>query len=385
MTSQFKILGFLAVTVAFGIWHSATGQGPLTPPGAPAPNFKTLEQVEPRTPVSALPFTISQPGSYYLTTNLTGDVGVTNGITIQADGVALDLMGFELRGGTGIGVYVPSSRTNITIRNGSVRGWTFSGILAVNASNSRLEDLRAALNGGSGMQIGRGSIVRGCQSSHNGAKGIDAGRDSILSGSTAESNGAVGIGADESATVIGCVAISNGLHGIDVAAGSTVTGCTASGNADIGISAGRGVVSGCSAFANGGVGIWVQDHAQVSGCTANRNVGNAIEVDDDCLVLRNNCDSNGDVPPFMSAGIHATGSRNRIDSNKVTDNDIGIRAGGTGNLIIRNTAGSNATNYVTTANNKVGVIVAAPDSAAISGSTGGAGVGTTDPWANLSY
>jgi hypothetical protein len=37
------------------------------------------------------------------------------------------------------------------------------------------------------------------------------------------------------------------------------------------------------------------------------------------------------------------------------------------------------------ANNKVGVIVSAPLSGAISGSTGGAGVGTSDPWANLSY
>ncbi len=52
----------------FTLHSSLHAQGPLAPPGAPAPTFKTLQQVEPRTPISALPFTISQPGSYYLTT-----------------------------------------------------------------------------------------------------------------------------------------------------------------------------------------------------------------------------------------------------------------------------------------------------------------------------
>ena len=52
---------------------------------------------------------------------------------------------------------------------------------------------------------------------------------------------------------------------------------------------------------------------------------------------------------------------------------------------MRNSASGNGTNYVIVAGNKVGPIVAAPSSGAISGDTGGAGVGTTDPWANFSY
>ena len=67
----------LVLTVAFFISRPATGlaQGPLAPPGAPGPLFKTLQQVEPRIPISALPATLSQAGSYYLTTNLTGSAG----------------------------------------------------------------------------------------------------------------------------------------------------------------------------------------------------------------------------------------------------------------------------------------------------------------------
>src|SRR5438445_10077681 len=75
----------------------ALAQGPLTPPGAPAPTMKTLDQIEPRTPISSVPFTISQAGSYYLTKNLTGTAS-QDGITIAADNVTLDLMGFSLNG-----------------------------------------------------------------------------------------------------------------------------------------------------------------------------------------------------------------------------------------------------------------------------------------------
>jgi len=42
----------------------AFAQGSLTPPGAPAPTMKSLDQIEPRTPISSLPFTISSSGSY---------------------------------------------------------------------------------------------------------------------------------------------------------------------------------------------------------------------------------------------------------------------------------------------------------------------------------
>jgi len=63
----------------------------------------------------------------------------------------------------------------------------------------------------------------------------------------------------------------------------------------------------------------------------------------------------------------------------VSDSDRGIEVESAGNLIIRNRAAGNSMNFVISANNKVGVIVAAPNSRAISGSTGGADVGSTDP------
>ncbi len=104
-------------------------QGSLTPPGAPAPTMKTLDQIyarlDSRTPItnSATAVTISQPGSYYLTTNL----AVTGGtaITIAASGVTLDLGGWTISSSaanaTGDAIRLNSGLRDVTILNGHIR------------------------------------------------------------------------------------------------------------------------------------------------------------------------------------------------------------------------------------------------------------------------
>src|SRR2546421_9068090 len=103
---------------------SIDGQGSLTPPGAPAPTMKTLAQIEPRTPISSLPFTISTSGSYYLTKNLS--VATGDGITISVDKVTLDLNGFTISSNaasaTGTGILLSGTLTNVTIVNGYITG-----------------------------------------------------------------------------------------------------------------------------------------------------------------------------------------------------------------------------------------------------------------------
>ena len=77
---------------------SAYAQGTLAPPGTPAPTMKTLQQVEPRTPISGLPYTITNSESHYVTGNLES---TGNGVVIATGNVTPDLMGFSLNGDGG--------------------------------------------------------------------------------------------------------------------------------------------------------------------------------------------------------------------------------------------------------------------------------------------
>ena len=114
-----------AISPQFTIGYA---QGSLTPPGAPGLTMKALDQIEPRTPISSVPFTINKPGSYYLTTNLnlTGANGSSNAITIAASEVTLDLNGFGLSSSSpsavGSGILIGSDLQNISILNGFIRG-----------------------------------------------------------------------------------------------------------------------------------------------------------------------------------------------------------------------------------------------------------------------
>src|SRR5215831_11784420 len=98
-----KIRIFAATASSLFVLPCSFAQGPLTPPGAPAPTMKSLDQIEPRTPIDAAHtpgdgsnlFNITNSGSYYLTTNVIATSG-KSGIRILADNVTIDLNGFGL-------------------------------------------------------------------------------------------------------------------------------------------------------------------------------------------------------------------------------------------------------------------------------------------------
>lgn len=281
MKTHFPTLTFLA-----WLGLSATtvlASGPLTPPGAPAPTMKTLDEIEPRTPISALPFTINQRGSYYLTANLTGSAGA-NGISINANDVTIDLRGFTLVGvaGSADGIRVTGSRTNIAIYNGVVRDWSNDGIDCSSAYNSQLRDLRTSNNSFEGMQVGTGGLVLHCTSQANGEDGIDAGN-----------------------------------------------GCT---------------ITACSASANRQSGITVDDGGIVSDCSASANSLHGIQARSGCRLVNNTGDGNG-VGASTGAGLQTTGTENRVEGNNLTGNDTGLHINGTNNIVADNTVRGNADNY----------------------------------------
>ena len=116
----------LGATAGLMAPRSLLAQGSLTPPGAPAPTMKSLDQIEPRTAISAPNFVIANPGAYYLTGNLVVPAGP--GITIAASGVTLDLNGFALlysgadTANTNAAIQVNRDQRNIAIYNGAIQG-----------------------------------------------------------------------------------------------------------------------------------------------------------------------------------------------------------------------------------------------------------------------
>lgn len=400
-----------------GLWSltylsNAFAQGNLTPPGAPAPMMKTLAQVEPRIAISSVPITISNSGSYYLTTNLTGVAGQF-GIIIQASNVTLDLNGFSLIGVSNAfsAVHVQFSVHDLHIRNGSVDGWP-NAINGGGASNSRFENLRLYNNiGGFALGVGLNCVVRDCVLLFNGA-GIGTGQGCSISGCTANGQTGFGISAGEGAVISDCIVYNNNV-GINAAKGSTIKNCTARQNSGTGIDAASGcTISGCTATTNGGSGIRVTDGATISGCTANGNLhgisassnclissctaslnssngisaditcrikdcvasanaGSGIRASSGCLITGNSVSANA-AGLSNSGGIYVFGGDNQISDNNAFNNGRGIKADAGFNLVVKNKATfNNGFDYDLAPNNKAGPVSNDP--------------ATAGPWANFSY
>src|SRR4051794_37089741 len=158
---------------------SARPQGGLTPTGPPTPTMKTLDQVEPRTPIAqpaSFPIIITQPGSYYLTGNITGAAD-TDGIRINVGGVTIDLNGFEMvsSGTVGDGIDAPAVINNVTIRNGVIRGWGDLGLNLQNVTNARAESVTVSGCADIGMRCGQNGSINNCIFSANAVGGLFAG------------------------------------------------------------------------------------------------------------------------------------------------------------------------------------------------------------------
>ena len=211
------VAGVLALLVAAAL-SGVIDAGPLDPPGAPAPTLKTLQEVEPRTPVQSLPgdtgvlHVISSPGSYYLTGNITGVSG-KYGIIIEASNVTLDLNGFTLSGVAGSfdGILAASVVQNVHVKNGAVRGWGGAGVALANADNSRIEGIRSSNNtGGEGIVL-MGGILSDCEAISNGGNGIRVVLAAAVSDCTSSGNTGHGFQIGQATALSGCAAKNNTL------------------------------------------------------------------------------------------------------------------------------------------------------------------------------
>lgn len=390
MNIKFIAVGLLVVGLSF-LSLLAVAQGNLTPPGSPVPTMKSLDQIEPRKPITLTSLTISAPGSYYFTSNIVVAVSGT-GLIINASDVDVDLGGFALVGasGAGAGILINGTRTNINIHNGTVRNWPAKAITHnANLRGCRYYALRLSNNLG-GLDAGADASVEDCVVTDSpGDDGIGAeadsrilrctvvgafrgifvgGSDSLVQNCITASNSSTGILIGGSGIVEGCIATAN-AGGISVSVGSQVRKCRAYSNTGIGIVAGsQSLVADCLANLNSTLGISVLLGSTVNGCTSSGNSADGIACTDDCSIVGNTCVGN------IGSGIHVALTFNRVEGNHCADNGVGIKVdSGSQNVVIRNTVGGGG--YSVPAGNMLGPIL-----------TSGAAVLTNNnPHANYSF
>ncbi len=293
--------------------------GDLTPPaGGVQPTDRNI--------ISALPFTISSPGSYVVTGELQTTPGA-NGITVNANHVTIDLAGFSLIGnGGGTGILAPGGQDNITIRNGTVRSWG-RGISINNGEGHRVEDIRVLSNSNHGIRANGATIhVVRCMAIENGDRGI--------------SNENTGF---ETSIVEACIAQGNSHNGIDCSGSMVIRDCVAHDNR-IGIVGYRGPIENSVVSDNGLAGIYQWGTGIMRECLAFSNTNNGLE----------------------SPGGGA------IESSRSLGNNQGVRLAGSGGYGVGNFVGGNSTAvFDSTGSNHLGTVVTTPVGA--------------NAWDNLSY
>lgn len=307
--------------------------GSLNPPAPPTGGtMKPLDQVEPRTPITSVPYTISASGSYYLAKNLTS---TGHGILIYADDVTIDLCGFTLTGpgaGSNYGVYM-SGRRDVEIRNGAIRSFTY-GISdsASNGKNHRVIGVRLTACLSQGIYFsGTNHVVRDC----------------IVTDTTNTTAGGTFYG----------IYILNGMITDCMVTGtgnSAVTGSTVYGIATSGAIISRNRVYGNGSSAAGSV--YAIDGGYASTISDNTVCGNGgsaagtvlgINTNIGCTITNNTVYVNGQLAAGtiygLYAGIGSTVSGNSVYSNgaSATGSYVYGIAALSGTSVIGNTVRSN--------------------------------------------
>lgn len=386
--------------------------GPLNPPGGPiSSTYKTLTEVEPRIAVQSLPgggptYVITNPGSYYLT----GNISVTNpgfqGIVVDAPNVTIDLNGFTLDGG-GVGddaiVSHPFNNVDgLVVKNGTISNWVKEGIDGYSSKGMRVENVRVRNSvAGYGIITGTGSVIVGCTVSGS-AVGVVTTPDCSVQDCTAIGNTNGGFSLGSGSTAVRCLAagsVTAPAPGFFLGNGCVITASTARANNGIGIDAGNDcTITDCSATSNTSSGIRMSAGGTIQGTTAARNsvhgiistnggtiitqcaaTGNGVDgirAGSGCLVLNNTATANGPALPAGGSGIFTTGNGARIEANTTVGNYYGVGLNGSNNFMVRNlsTGNTGAPNQLI-AGNKWAQIINNPAQGFVS----------TDPWANVQY
>ncbi len=346
-----QFLRFSIINLAVALFAAVSAQaGDLNPPAGPiSPTMKTLTEIEPRVIINATNtpgdadslFKITQPGSYYLTGNVTGVSG-KYGIKITAPHVTIDLNGFELTGvpGSLVGITdtgFTSTAFAATIRNGSLRNWGQSG-MDLSATSPSVEHVRVSACGGNGFSLGLSGRADGCSATDNGDTGFALAFGAAVRNCVANSNTYYGYSSN-GGTIDGCTAGFNGFAGY-LAQATVISNCEADDNTVAGFYANGGAnLVNCTAIFNGssgtGYGIYLSGFGRATRCHVTSSSGDGFAISDDCVVT--DCSSLGN----SNRGFWLFAVSSRVEGCHAANNAIGYAIPGSGNLVVRNSARAN--------------------------------------------
>lgn len=310
------IAATLAITALFA--------GPLNPPGgAVTSTYKTLDQVEPRTPITsglvASTITLSTPGSYYLTGNISYS-GTGPAILVGAPNVTIDLCGFNISstGTTGNTHGISNTGTgnkNTVVRNGSITGFAGNGVNIAGGDTHRVENIHVSGCTGTGIVLSTiyGS-VNNCKVSYNLGGGITTLSTSTICDNTVDNNGnqatftGDGINAGQTSLVARNKLYNNFGAGITASFGTTVS----ENNVRNCFQSGIAVNFDCQVLNN-----------TIVQCNNNNTLGQAG------ILVSNRCDVRGNTLSICNrSGIQIGGLASVVTGNTVLSMGTGNLVGG---------------------------------------------------------
>jgi len=408
------VLALIVVSIFAGVIESGT----LDPPAPPGPTDGVRS---PGTPISALPFTVTTSGRYYLTRNL---IQTTSGITINADDVDLDLNGFTITSTSSFIVQVAAGVTGTRIHSGNlvdgqtgifqessasetelliedVRVHSASGTAILTQEKTTIRRCHVIDAGADAISVGQSSIVESCDVDNANLSGILAGANSLVSQCRVSDSGATGpqvaIGVGDDSVVELC-AVSNidgggiaggtgvtarnvSVHdsvaptavGIQLGNGGRISGCTVSSTSPSGIvTANYALVEHCAVVDSSGTGISTGARSTIRNSIVNGATADGIIAVTGALIDGNVVTGKVDgiegsvgnrvinnVLRSNTNGIHLTGTVNHVDGNTLTLNSgNGILSDLGNSTVVRNSARGNAGgNYALVADDLQGVII----------------------------
>jgi parallel beta-helix repeat protein len=397
------LLGGLAGAAGVSALAAMTKAGPLNPPaGAVTSTGKTLTDVEPRTAVNStntpagggFMHVINASGSYYLAADVIS-AGGNYGIVINAPRVTLDLNGFSLiNGGTGpVGIMLNAADQSVTIRNGTISGWSQVGIAyaAASATAIHLEDLilknsprairipgplrvsrciarNCSLLGfeattanalfesclaegctGAGFYLNPHSVAHGCSANACGT-GFVAGDGSRLSDCSATANTSLGFDLGAAVLLERCTARANGsgnnAGNANIRAGvrAHIANCLSDGGAYRGIiTSHASIIRDCVVSTNSGTGVETGDGCTVERCNISDNGANGLQVATNCRVINNVIDYHAAA---NAAALRCAGLNNTVEQNQLSRAAVGVDMTNSSNNIVLNNRVSCTTPFV---------------------------------------